>query len=368
MNPRTSRAAANRVLLSEVRAQWCAERWRAVLLCLVAGVLAAVAALADLNQLQRSLHAQRTLLTAGQHVFIATPATAGTPLDAGPCLALAQHPGVKSAGGFVSDQAVTLVKSPGGHLTLRGYVGSMPQILTAKQHPDYTDGPGQAAMPSTVATHVGVAAGELVQLMDEPALVRVQDLDIDDRVPDPGTWLLYRTAPHGPLAECWAEFDPSTAEWAKSIMQTRLTPRGGEVLIRPVLPEDSLRTSPAATYQDRPTRYLGAMAGGTAAVTMLLVTWFRRAEIALYRSIGLPVLPTALIYAIPLVLLLLVAIIAGSLTATTLHGLPNLLTWDHVRVVLTQALQMACVGTVIVTLTTTIITTGSISNYIRDRI
>lgn len=357
-----------KVVLSEGVANIGAERWRGVVLIVIGAVILTSLVALEIGQRREAVEAEHRLTKAGQYVYIARAAVQDTSLDAKRCVALGANPAVVASGGFVAggDKATILAKAPGWRLSLRAVTGAMPQLMTG-------DGPGEpvrgVAALSSQAEALGLVSGSRVVLDASDGAIALSLLEVTDRIPDPGAWLIHAVAPQGGLDQCWAEFQPGSAGVAASVMRTWLSTGPGDVVVTPLLPPDQLRIAPITRYETRASRYAGPAAGAVLGAVHSLVLWFRRSEVALYRSVGLRRTSTAAIYAMVGSTLIAVSTVIGLLFGAAATGVtgPPISFPEFQRASLT-ALVAALMATLLMNAAVLAISSGSISDYIRDRL
>lgn len=349
---------------SELRSQVAAERWRGVILAVLAAALVAAVVVVELTAIHRALEADAALQAAGRDVFVATPTRSGG-FGAARCSALGANPQVVAAGGFtLRDETTALAKAPGDPLRLVGVTGDLPTILTGQPS---ALAPG-IALTATDADRLGVADGDPVTLIEQHAPVSARVLDVTARVADPGPWVMHQVAGDPELDACWVEVRPGGVTAAKDFVASSLTVPGAEIVVVPLLGEDRLRQSPLAQYQQRATKNMWLLVGAGLGLLFALVLWFRRAEVALYRTVGVSRLGTAVVHGGQCAPFLAIGMLAGTLAgliATTGEGS---LTGELVGAAVRQATLTGLTAWVVIILSALALTLGRLAAYIRDRL
>lgn len=359
-------ATPGRVVWDEGLAHLRCEGWRGVILVLVGAALVAATVALDLAQRRDAVAAEHQLTRAGMYVYVARPATEGTRLDAARCQALGANPAVIATGGFQSarDEPLVLAKAPGWRGTLRAVTGSMPQLLTGDPEAR-VNGVG---VLSSQAPGLGLVAGSNV-VLGPGRTAKVTVLDVSERLPDPGSWLLHTMPSQGDLSECWAEFRPSAAQEAPTLMNTWLRTGPGDVTVSPLLAPDKLRTSPLVLFENRSSRYGILAAGVVLGVLHAFVLWFRRAEMALYRTLGIARTTTAGIYSLTTGGLTWLGSIMGVLYGAVIGSAPGPpATPAEVIAALLDGVVICLLATLLFNAVALALASGPISDFIRDRL
>lgn len=349
----------------EVLANLLAERWRGLIAVVLVAAAVALVTYVELTQVERAVSAQRQLTAAGADVFRATPATEGSSIEAARCAALNTNPAVFAAGGFAEDsEHVWLEKAPGERLNLRTMVGELTTVLTGSLEAVDTT----LVIPATEATRLGVVDGSMLAFTDG-RVHTVTVLHLETRFPDPGAWVAVRGAPHGEVTECLVQFRRGATANAQDAIRTWLTTGSGDLIVQPHLAEDELRTSPLAAFQSRPTRFAWTAGGIAVGLVVTIIVWFRRPELALYRSLGAPVSTVTLIYAGQYLSLLLVGVLSGAMIGTYFAILETPLTFLTVLgTAARQGVLVFLAASVVLVLATVAISAGKVSTYIRERL
>ncbi len=344
-----------------------AERWRGVVLILVGASTLAAALAVDLGQRQDILAAQERLTAAGQYVYVARPANPAGSIDAGRCVALGHIGGVISAGGFLTtrDAPTRIARAPGWTFNLRTYVGDLPRVLTGRPTPPVTG----VAVDAGQAGPLGLMTGSRVRLEPVGTTVVLAVLDIAQRMPDPGAWLLAAAAGSGELTECWAEFEPSAAPLATGLMHTWLRSGESEAIVSPLLPADELRASPRSRYDGRPTKFAPLAAGLILGMVHGIVLWFRRAEVALYRSVGFGRIQAAAVFGSAGMALTAVSAVMGTLYAVLIATLQSgPLSEADVAFAIVNGSVAAGMAMLTQNVAALAISSGSVAEHIRERL
>lgn len=263
-----------------------------VLVALTAG-MAGGAVLADVTAGERIVAAEAAYLDAGGDVLVAAHQE-DRPVDAAACARLAGVAGVRAA--FAADVvpgAAALVGRPEGRQTL---VTATAGVLDLLDRP--TLRPTEVLVAPTIADRWQWSAGTHLQLATDDALARGAPRDVLTvaEVVDLGrigeaatTGVLLLRAATGPASACYVRVDPPYRDALRAALPAAL----GETAEAPIqvsdrLPPGAFTQDSARAFEERSTRWAGAVAGLVAGLLWALVAWTRRGRAALYASIGVP--------------------------------------------------------------------------------
>jgi hypothetical protein len=353
-----------RVVVREIGAGLAAEAWRAVVIVAVVVGLVSIVTVVELGQIQDAVDTDTALSNAGRYVFVAFADGDSAPIDPRRCLAIDQNPAVKATGGFTETGRVRIEKAPGELLRLRSTIGRTVAMLS----PDSTVAPGDIYVAQPAAQRIGLRTGTTVVLGDEMGPAEMSVVDMSARIPDPGPWLWSADGPVLPLDECWVEVNPSTATGASDWISAWLSQGAGTIGAVPFLGEDRFRLDPQEAFHTRPTKFAWLVGGVAIGLLLTLVLWFRRSEIALYRTVGSSAGQTALLLGTPYVILVAMGAVGGVLLGLYLHGLAAPLSLPLYGAALRQATLMASTATLITIAAALATSAGNISDYIRQKL
>lgn len=244
-----------------------------------------------------------------------------------------------------------------------------------------TDGQGQA-LSVTWPRVVSLAGKDLGSVGDPAAIpakiarmrlgdarrpVAVTVLNISTRVREPGAWVLEAVPPGGTIAECWVEFTPGAGPTA-DVIAAWLRTSSQPIVVTSLLEDDRLRQSPGAQYLARPTRLAWLAAGAVLGLGYAVVLWFRRAEVALYRTVGMSRPATALVHAGHYAFVLVLGTLAGSGFGIIAVTRGHTLTAEAAMAAARQAAGVGLTGWVITLTAALALSLGRISAFIRDRL
>lgn len=352
------------VILREISANLIAERWRAVVLIAITSSATFLVVATELSQVRIAIATYADLKNAGRYVFVATAESGSSTIDATRCVALGHSAAVVAAGGYTQGERVPIAKAPGEVFEGRMMVGQMPILLAPVNPPS----PGDIYISEPAAKRVGLPDGGIVVLGDGLGSAQLAVVDMSARVPDPGPWVWIPTAPTDNLDQCWVEVIPAADQIGQQWVTTWLTQGREPVIVTRLLREDRLRADPIVVFHRRPTKYAWAAAGIVVGMIFWLITWFRRSEIALYRTVGSSRSQTALIYLLPALILIAGGVLIGALSGVYLHGLRSPVTATGILVAARQALLMFSSASLVILLGTLVVVVGNIAAYIRQRL
>lgn len=341
-----------------------AERWRGVLVVLVAAALTALALVFELNARHVAIDAEHRQRAAGRDTFEVSVVGDGG-LSANRCLALGGNDAVIAVGGFRDGTTVPIDKAPGETLNARYVVGDMPALLTGHVSPSLAG----VAFAGPTATRLGVTSGDRLALGAGLGRPQVTVLDMAARQPDPGAWIYVADSPVEPLNHCWVEVERWAVAAAPQMLSAWFSSGESAIQVRSVLDADRLRQSPNQTFAARSTRYTWAMAGLLIAGFIGALLWFRRAEIALHRTLGCSLPQVVLIHAGQMLLFAVTGVTVGAVTglyAAAVVG-PGLDPAD-ITPSMRQATLVMLSAVVGVTLAASLASAGRISAQLRERL
>lgn len=214
-----------------------------------------------------------------------------TPLPAARCEQINSVPGVLAAGGVVSRSTVFASARPGDLITLVSGTPSLGMVLWPGE------GHGAVPPPATVvageaaskAFGLGIASIFAFSTRSDPRPVsasvdRVAGASSRERQLDASIFIA--AAPVGNVDECLVEAMPgarsSVAHVAAGWFAT-----SGEVVVSPLYLSTSKSATPEERLATRTTQYLPLVAAAALGVGMFTGWFSRRAELSLYRMLGL---------------------------------------------------------------------------------
>lgn len=272
----------------EVGRNLAASKLRTLSLILMLCLTSALGMAADAEAIRSIRDDYREFVEAGGHVvWIGSAESTEEPhVDARRCAELAASPGIVRTGGQRHDGSVSLVRSPSNRVIKASYTGSLLGIW------ENADGWRSAAINVAVgpvlAAELGLSVGSKVS---EAGSSRAAEVDLvlteDGRSRRSARWLLYRIPPLGTLDECWVELHSGTFWDAADDLAPWLQGSGGMRLATyEVVSEASTGRSFSERLAGRPEQWwwIAVTAVNVALIWMML--WTRRAELALYRALG----------------------------------------------------------------------------------
>ncbi len=288
-----------RVIIREITLSLAANTWRAWALFAVAvGLILAVSSTEQI-QVERALAAEHAQALAGKYTYrigaVPTDATGETPgLHAGRCVALGSRDHVLAAAGFTLTDPVTLARAPGQQAELAVGVGPVAALWSGEK--ERRGAPSASLLvPVDMADAIGLAAGQGL-VVDGRAYPTTDTFRPGPRIPEAAAWLIATGPPSGAVTQCWVEFPAAAADAGAAALRAWFDRNGGQVTVSAVFVADDLTIDPTVAYETRATRegwlVVGLVLGGILAI----VGWFKRPEIALYRTLGSGPIQTAAIF------------------------------------------------------------------------
>ncbi|GIG41350.1 hypothetical protein [Cellulomonas phragmiteti] len=262
-----------------------------VLVGLTAGIVG-VGLVADVHTADRVVQAERDYLAEGGDLLVARRQDAST-IDVAACVAARRLTGVTaSAAVTVTPGATGVVGRPEARQTV---VAATDGVLDLLGLP--VPGPDDVVVSTVVADRWQWSVGSRLQLLPDdvmPGLPRgvltvssVADLELLSE--GASTGLLVAAPGTGGADACFVRIGAQYREDVHAALPAVLGESAtGAITVADRLPAGALAADPAAAYDQRPTRWVGAAAGGVVGMVWVVVAWTRRGRAALYASIGVP--------------------------------------------------------------------------------
>ena len=206
-------------------------------------------------------------------------------LSAATCDAFNARSDVRSAGGFRDAGIDYLGTSPSIRFPTAEFTSGLLPIWDPSSSISTSRSTG-IVLGRALADDTGATTGTLL----EPArlgLVQVgKILATTNRNELQAGWLLMATAPVGMIDECWIEWESGQEGPGRALATAAFAGAMGEISVHSLVALGDHARSLADEFSQRPGKALLPIAGLLAAVVLCLLTWFRRAELALYRAVG----------------------------------------------------------------------------------
>lgn len=361
----------SRIVLREIWRSLVTSGWRTLLLLFVsAGLLYAVAT-TELRVAENALTTEQAQTASGKYTYSASAiptatTTAATGLDGGRCLALEYRSHVVASGGFTLRDSVTIARAPGVRTELVDIVGPMQALWDSSLQADTY--PERGLWISTaLATSIGFRPGSEI-LLDGLPPTQVGVFDPSRRSPEAAIWIAGLVAPTTPVSQCWVEFAPASAEAGATALRSWFAGYGITVSVAPVLVAGKFSLNPVADFDQRPNRFAWFPAGVSLGLVFAVVGWFKRSEIALYRTLGSGIAQTAVIFVAQGVVILIGAwLFSTSVMAITFVEALDNFGQDPMRLGLRSGLLASLLGVALQTPVLVLLARGETAYQIKDR-
>lgn len=345
-----------RTALREAALTNAARPWRLVVSVLLLAPLLLVPAALELTAavaLDKELSSEEAL---GRDVLVVE--REGGVLDGARCEAVGSQDGVLDAGG-VSEPEVVGVGTDALISTRR--VTATPGYLRAL---GYETSSAEAIAGFALSKELSIQDGAIVSFSDG-SRARMSIAVDSPRAEARSRWITVPAAALDAVRECWVTASPSTLAAVQAAIPS-FFPTATDLRVS-TLRTDRLSKQAIATWEDRPTRWLFAAAGASAALLVGVMLWPRRHEYALCRLLGMS-RPVVMLLAAAEAMLL---VTASALLATPyavavmafLGGIRN----DYAQVVLVQGMLALAVLTVLVAPVTAWVSSGRPADVLRER-
>jgi hypothetical protein len=256
---------------------------RALLLASVAALSGAgivVATVVEVDSVRDSL---RSLNDAGANVLVVRPDSGD--ITTSQCEALNNVSVVSAAGGMLSATERVATSDPSSKY---GVVTVTPGFLRlawpAGQIPPGTTVVGGHA----VSKRLGLSAGSTIVLRGSDSsqtLVIGAPAHIPSRMESLDRSITIATVIQAKLGECLVEAQPGAKAAVSEVLADWFLPT--RVVVSDYLRSNSLTRDPQTDFVGRATQWLPLLAGGAMTLLFALTWWSRRAEVGIYRALGM---------------------------------------------------------------------------------
>jgi hypothetical protein len=336
-------------------------------LAVVAIAAAAIGALAflELRQANELVAFQDDFTAAGGHVSVVSSQGGG--VSAARCEALREWPGVIAAGSTRSTGTVDFATAPGTLFQS----AALSEGLLAVWSPALA-GTGAVAggyiVGPALAEELGLQTGSYTALSGEPPVRIDAVLDVARRNPVAARWLLDIVPPAGAAESCWVEFTRAGQPGGDAALAAWFAQGDGEPIVRRYLQAGEFARDPLAEFRSRPQRFGWIAVGGLIAAVFLLLTWFRRAELALYLALGVTRSQLRALLALEAAMILVAAGMLGLGYAFAVHAaLERPLPLEHVQLGLSAGLSAMLLGLALAPWLGAAAVRGNIASLLKDR-
>ncbi|MBZ2199711.1 FtsX-like permease family protein [Occultella gossypii] len=311
---------------------------------------------------QQALQQEQDRHAAGSHVWIATPVEAERPLDGAACTNLGGWPGVAATGGVAASANEPVYAFAGGRspVPLVGLTpGALQVFAPAAPAGTVTLGADLYALGSAAPNQWLLDSGGNRAL--RPTIV-ITSAPVGLLTSSVTTTVLADT----PISACWIRMQPGAVQSGADVLGFAYP--SDRAFIAPFLGDAAGVLTPLQQWRAAMSVQPWALGAAIIALAVLLLTWTRRAEIAVYRTFGTSRASVAAIIAGELAMIAIPAAAAAILllaitTAARWGELPN----QVLAIALTQAVAATVTGLAVSTAAALLFTRGDITQALRDR-
>ncbi len=300
--------------------------------------------------------------------YVAVVSGQGESLDAGRCAALNDRPDIVAAGGVRQLGTVSFAQAPGVLFQSAEYSGRALAVWAPGAASPAPAAGETALVGVALAKEVGVREGSYL-VPEGGGPVRVAGtIDAERRNPRLQRWLLSAGAPAGPVEECWVEFERDAYAPGIASIGAWFAAGDREPVVRPYVRRDEFMRDIGAEFRSRPQRWGWLAAGGLVALVFLLVSWFRRADFALYLALGTTRVQLLVLLAIEATLIVVPAAVigvAGAVLARTWQG--DALPYDHLRLAASAAVAGALLALALAPVVSLLAARGNVAAMLKER-
>ncbi|MCP3854188.1 MAG: hypothetical protein GY698_05555 [Actinomycetia bacterium] len=254
---------------------------RTSFLVTIAAVGTLVAVATTLTSSQTAIRFHQELIDRGIGVAVIS-ASQGIPSEV--CDNLGQISTVALSGAVVSSAPERVGPSMRSIRTNR-VSGDLPAIWQTGQPQPFTQAP---SVGEGVTNELGLVEGSILLIDGQPTEIHPANLSY--RQPTAGRVILLPAFENGQVDECWLEFSGPVRTTELELLDAIARPLTGysidDLGVRPLIRPDETTRDPLAEYVERPSRLLWAFITIVLACVLLLTSWSRRREIALYWVLG----------------------------------------------------------------------------------
>lgn len=336
--------------IAEAIANVVALRWLLIVRVLLAAMIGFGVAFATVAETSGIVDRFAQEVAAGRFVWRVAPGGAAGGLPAANCDGLATVDGIRASGAVIGETAIVAANQPQARYQLSMATAGYPAVLWPGQAVSTPSGGLLAG--AVVAENLGLVEGSTLLITDESNPQSSRSVRIDRVLPpsarDSGAdRRLFRVVlPAGSVDECLVDADPGHSADVPGLLTERFSASAGAV-VAPLRPTDSLGRRPETELDNRASGWAWLLGGGVLGVLGLMLWFFRRADLALYRLVGVPRGTLAFMLAAEQLIFTLVPVQAGFLVAVLLRRLDvrgvaaDLLWLDDVRLLLVLAIVPA---------------------------
>lgn len=295
----------------------------------------------------------------------AVVATAEGGLTASRCDALRGVSGISAAGGVRHGDPVTLRSAPRVRFQSGAVTAGILEVWDPTYAGDY--GAGFVAGDS-FAQEVAARPGTVVVLSDL-TLDRIGVvLNVQDRNPAAGRWLMEVMPPVGRISECWVEFSPGSLDRAVSLLGAWFEEEASQLVVQRLIPTDQFMRDPARELAERPQAEAWLPLGLVVGLVMSLLIWLRRSEAGLYAALGIRAPGLVLMAQVEATAMIALGWFVGLVWAVALTGATaSDVGTDQVIVALRSSASAGLVGLLVTPVALLPILRSPITDLLRDR-
>lgn len=354
-----------RPLVGEALRGLSVSSWRTLLSVIAAMSLLGTLGLSELDTTRRILDLQRDIVRRGGNVAVAF--NEGR-LPAGRCEALNRQGYVLSAGGLAGGRPVETLTAPETPIQSAAATSGAFAVWDPNRAPTGAELSSGAVVGVALSEELGLRRG-LDLLLEDGRKTRVAAvIDPTARTSLISRWILEPLAPAGTVDACWVEFSSGNLEPGLLLLEALFADSGEELAVRPLIRRDEFTRNPQIELINRPQARAWIPAGLLLGILFWLATWFRRAEIGLYRAVGTSGANLYFVGQVEAFVILLVAGVSSILWSMALHvlsaGWPSL---DQLLIVLRTMGSAALLAVLLAPMPWALIGRRALAGLLKDR-
>lgn len=255
-------------------------------------------------------------------------------LNTARCERLVGRPEVVASGAARAGDAVETNIAPGTLFQTASATGGLLSVWAPQQDPSYADMAGGFIVGEAAAIELGLEPGRWLEIEGQAPRQVTMVVDTENRAPEAMRWIISPIPPTETATTCWVEFTPTTYDAGIEMLWAQFDDSGPQLSVTPYRRLDEFSFNPREALATRPQGDAWLIIGATLAALTWIGTWFRRAELGLYRAVGTTTTQLAVMVWLETLITAGLGITAGAVWATAIrHGVePTPLTWDQMGI------------------------------------
>ncbi len=290
-------------------------------------------------------------------------------LNTARCEGLVGLPQVVASGAARPGDAVETNLAPGTLFQTASATGGLLSVWAPRQRPSYADLAGGVVVGEAAAIELGLGEGRWLQIEGQDPRQVTMVADTENRAPEAMRWIISPIPPTETATTCWVEFTPTTYDAGIEMLWAGFADSGPQLSVTPYRRLDEFSVDPRQALATRPQTGAWLLIGATLAALTWIGTWFRRAELGLYRAVGTTTPQLAVMIWLETLITLGVGILSGLLWATAIRHAANPIppTWDQMAIAARNTGSGLLLALVLAPLAVLALGRSNIATQLKDR-